>query len=334
MSDEPTRDAEPSQPAEASADATDAHSARAHARPVRLGGASIRDDIEDALEETRHGRRVLAAGARHAEERARPARDAGRGRHGAARRHHRGWLDATLGDVLAVFRRPAIRACRSMARRSTIPGAWSTSAISSTTSPSRPQNRSRATAHAVAERHSTSTWLRRSKSAPAIMRPVLFVPPSMPALDLLVRMQATRTHMALVIDEYGGTDGLVSIEDIVEMIVGDIEDEHDEDERPKIVASGATALSSPMPARRSRRSCEAVGLSDRDSRGARRGRHARRACHVARRPRAGSRRDRSPGHEALEFEILDADPRRVKRVQHQRRPDDRVRAVRRPLGRR
>jgi CBS domain containing-hemolysin-like protein len=67
-----------------------------------------------------------------------------------------------------------------------------------------------------------------------ILRPVLFVPRSMPALDMLVRMQATRTHMALVIDEYGGTDGLVSIEDIMEMIVGDIEDEHDVAEGPMI----------------------------------------------------------------------------------------------------
>jgi CBS domain containing-hemolysin-like protein len=72
--------------------------------------------------------------------------------------------------------------------------------------------------------------------AAGILRPVLYAPPSMPALDLLVKMQATRTHMALVIDEYGGTDGLVSIEDIVEMIVGDIEDEHDLDENPKIEA--------------------------------------------------------------------------------------------------
>jgi CBS domain containing-hemolysin-like protein len=62
-----------------------------------------------------------------------------------------------------------------------------------------------------------------------ILRPVLYTPPSMPALDLLTRMQATRTHMALVIDEYGGTDGLISIEDLVEMVVGDIEDEHDDD---------------------------------------------------------------------------------------------------------
>jgi len=67
-----------------------------------------------------------------------------------------------------------------------------------------------------------------------ILKPVLFVPRSMPALDLLVRMQAQRTHMALVIDEYGGTDGLVSIEDIMEMIVGDIEDEHDVSDEPKI----------------------------------------------------------------------------------------------------
>src|SRR5689334_15269745 len=61
-----------------------------------------------------------------------------------------------------------------------------------------------------------------------IMRPLIYVPSSMPAIDLLARMQATRIHLALVIDEYGGTDGLVSIEDIVEQIVGDIEDEHDE----------------------------------------------------------------------------------------------------------
>ena len=58
-------------------------------------------------------------------------------------------------------------------------------------------------------------------------REVLFVPPSMPATDLLVRMQASHTHLAIVIDEYGGTEGLVSIEDLVEVIVGDIEDEHD-----------------------------------------------------------------------------------------------------------
>ncbi|MEM9224959.1 MAG: hemolysin family protein [Pseudomonadota bacterium] len=61
-----------------------------------------------------------------------------------------------------------------------------------------------------------------------LRRDILFVPDSMRVTDLLVKMQATRIHLALVVDEYGGTDGLVSLEDLVEEIVGDIEDEHDE----------------------------------------------------------------------------------------------------------
>jgi CBS domain containing-hemolysin-like protein len=62
----------------------------------------------------------------------------------------------------------------------------------------------------------------------ALRRPILFAPPSMRAMDLMLKMQASHTHLALVIDEYGGTDGLVSIEDLIEEIVGDISDEHDE----------------------------------------------------------------------------------------------------------
>lgn len=73
-------------------------------------------------------------------------------------------------------------------------------------------------------------------SSTKIIRSILFAPPSMPAIHLLAKMQATRIHLALVIDEYGGTDGLVSIEDIVEQIVGDIDDEHDVNEEPKIEA--------------------------------------------------------------------------------------------------
>src|SRR6202012_880519 len=68
-----------------------------------------------------------------------------------------------------------------------------------------------------------------------IIRKLLYVPPSMRAIDLLAQMQASRIHLALVVDEYGGTDGLVSIEDIVEQIVGEIDDEHDSDEPPDIV---------------------------------------------------------------------------------------------------
>lgn len=67
-----------------------------------------------------------------------------------------------------------------------------------------------------------------------ICREVLFVPRSMPALDLLLKMQSSRRHLALVIDEYGGTDGLVSIEDLIEPIVGEIEDEHDVKEGPAL----------------------------------------------------------------------------------------------------
>jgi len=62
----------------------------------------------------------------------------------------------------------------------------------------------------------------------SIQRPILYVPGSMKLMDLLIKMQTTRIHMALVVDEYGGTDGLLTIEDLVEQIVGDIEDEHDE----------------------------------------------------------------------------------------------------------
>jgi len=71
-----------------------------------------------------------------------------------------------------------------------------------------------------------------------ITRKLLYVPPSMRAIDLLAQMQASRVHLALVVDEYGGTDGLVSIEDIVEQVVGEIDDEHDSDEPPAIVRQG------------------------------------------------------------------------------------------------
>ena len=64
----------------------------------------------------------------------------------------------------------------------------------------------------------------------SILREILFVPPTMPVMSLLLKMQATKLHMALVIDESGGTDGLMTIEDVIEEIVGEIEDEHDKDD--------------------------------------------------------------------------------------------------------
>jgi CBS domain containing-hemolysin-like protein len=75
-----------------------------------------------------------------------------------------------------------------------------------------------------------------------IKRRVLFVPPSMEVIDLLLNMRINRIHMALVIDEYGGTDGLVTIEDLIEQIVGEIEDEHDEQAGPLIKQRGNGVL--------------------------------------------------------------------------------------------
>ncbi|MEO1638870.1 MAG: hemolysin family protein [Pseudomonadota bacterium] len=71
---------------------------------------------------------------------------------------------------------------------------------------------------------------RKAMDLREMLRPLIYVPPSMPLGVLLQKMQAERTHMALVIDEYGGTDGLVTIEDVIEQVVGEIEDEHDVEE--------------------------------------------------------------------------------------------------------
>jgi CBS domain containing-hemolysin-like protein len=76
--------------------------------------------------------------------------------------------------------------------------------------------------------------LGRTVASMNIARELLYVPGSMSVLDLLLRMQTTRLHLALVVDEYGGTDGLVSIEDLVEEVVGEIADEHDVEDEPLI----------------------------------------------------------------------------------------------------
>ena len=96
----------------------------------------------------------------------------------------------------------------------------------------------------------------RQVSLQDILRRVIFAAPSMPVLDLLAQMRDTRTHLALVVDEFGGIDGLVTIEDLVEEIVGEIEDEHDGrarprfvDERPGVILADARATIEEFEAR-------------------------------------------------------------------------------------
>ena len=72
----------------------------------------------------------------------------------------------------------------------------------------------------------------------SIKKEIIKIPPSMPILDLLMKMQLTRLHMAIVIDEYGGTDGLLTIEDVIEEITGEIEDEHDQQNVPMLIKTG------------------------------------------------------------------------------------------------
>jgi CBS domain containing-hemolysin-like protein len=155
-----------------------------------------------------------------------------------------------------------------------------------------------------------------------LRREVLYVPASMRAADLLVRMQASRIHMALVIDEFGGTDGLVTMEDLVEAVVGDIADEYDEagpahiDLRPGGLFEADArasleeledALGEPMAPEELEEEIDTVG-----------GLVATLAGRVPQRGEVISH----PG--GFEFEVIDADPRRIKRVRIRRlaRPTD------------
>ena len=161
-----------------------------------------------------------------------------------------------------------------------------------------------------------------------IVREILYAPPSMPALDLLAKMQATRIHLALVIDEYGGSDGLVSIEDLVELIVGDIADEHDEAETPAVtrqsdgsfLATGRASLDD-MRAVIGAEFDVGEAAQEVDTLG---GYLVMRAGHVP------VRGELVPGPASFEAEVLDADPRRVKRVKIYRSKDRRPGAAREP----
>jgi CBS domain containing-hemolysin-like protein len=145
-----------------------------------------------------------------------------------------------------------------------------------------------------------------------IIRKLLYVPPSMRAIDLLAQMQASRIHLALVVDEYGGSDGLVSLEDIVEQIVGEIDDEHDSDDAPSIVRLPDNAFIA--DARASLDDVRTVIGEDFVTGEA--GEEVETlggylVSHVGRLPVRGEVIS-GPGN--YEVEVLDADPRRVKRL--------------------
>jgi CBS domain containing-hemolysin-like protein len=149
-------------------------------------------------------------------------------------------------------------------------------------------------------------------SALGILRPVLYVPASMRAVALLRRMQASRTHMALVIDEYGGTDGLVSIEDLIEIVVGEIEDEHDDDEGALVTRVDERTLIANARAELSEVSAMlgadlSVGhaAEEVDTIG---------GLIVTLAGRVPVRGELIAGPGDIEFEVMDADPRRLKRV--------------------
>jgi magnesium and cobalt transporter len=149
-------------------------------------------------------------------------------------------------------------------------------------------------------------------SLKSIERKPLFVVPSVPVLDLLLQMRQARTHMALVVDEYGGIDGLVTIEDLVETIVGDISDEHDEDAEPHMTErpDGTIELDARMPvetfeARLGQILTDEERAADIDTVG---GLVFTLAGRV---PAKGELVSHPSG---LEFRILDADPRRIRRL--------------------
>jgi magnesium and cobalt transporter len=145
-----------------------------------------------------------------------------------------------------------------------------------------------------------------------LLRPILYAPPSMPTGVLLQKMQKERVHMALVIDEYGGVDGLVTIEDLIETVIGEIEDEHDEDEgalwkeeKPGVILAQSTApleeieavLGTALRTEEEDEEIDTLG-----------------GLVFLRAGRVPARGEVVEHESGVQFEIVDADPRRIKRL--------------------
>ena len=154
--------------------------------------------------------------------------------------------------------------------------------------------------------------LKRTVASINITREILYVPDSMSVLDLLLKMQTTRLHLALVVDEYGGTDGLVSIEDLVEEVVGEIADEHDVEDEPLIRSDPRLGLvadaRTPIEDLEKHLALELVSgeqEEDIDTLGGL-------VFSIAGRIPARGELVRHPS--GIEFEVLEADPRRIKKL--------------------
>jgi len=162
---------------------------------------------------------------------------------------------------------------------------------------------------------------RETKLAP-LLRKVLFVAPSLPILDLLVQMRQAHTHIAMVVDEFGGIDGLVTIEDLIEEIVGDIEDEHDVADAPYLIErSDGTLVAdarTPIEALEERQGIRLRPAGDQEEVDTLGGLVSTLAGRV---PKRGEVIAHPSG---IEFEVLDGDPRRIKRL--------RVRSLPAPTG--
>ncbi len=155
-------------------------------------------------------------------------------------------------------------------------------------------------------------FMKKPPALSAMIRDVIVVPPSIRLIDLLKKMKTQRTHMAIVIDEYGGADGLVTIEDLVEQIVGEIEDEHDETTLPVLdyIGRGVYEADARVPIKDLEETLKTDFLSDEidetvDTLG------GLVFTLEGRVPEIGETLEHPDG---FRFEIIDADPRRIKRV--------------------
>jgi magnesium and cobalt transporter len=153
---------------------------------------------------------------------------------------------------------------------------------------------------------------RRPGKIARLLRKVLYVAPSVPILDLLVQMRQARTHIAVVVDEFGGIDGLVTIEDLIEEIVGEIEDEHDVAEAPTLIERPDGSIIAdarlPIEALEEYHGARLRPAGDQEAVDTLGGLVFTLAGRVPKRGEIIAHPD------GIEFEVLDADPRRVKRL--------------------